>query len=73
VVKQIGCAILVLTMVGAASAKQPDKKCKRDCEPAPTPSIKAPELDTTAAIAGLTVMLGGLAVLRGRRAKVSKT
>jgi hypothetical protein len=34
--------------------------------------IAAPEMDPTSAIAALTLMLGSLAVLRGRRAKTAK-
>jgi hypothetical protein len=38
--------------------------------PKPTP-VAAPEIDAASAVAGLTLMLGGLAVLRGRRSKFS--
>jgi hypothetical protein len=37
--------------------------------PQPNP-LRAPEIDAASAVAGLTLMIGGLAVLRGRRRKV---
>jgi hypothetical protein len=36
------------------------------------PTVSAPEIDPSSAMAGLTLMLGGLAVMRGRRAKITK-
>jgi hypothetical protein len=33
-------------------------------------STKAPEIDPASAVSALTMLLGGLAVLRGRRARV---
>jgi hypothetical protein len=44
------------------------------CIPLPTnPSpVKAPEIDPASAMAGLTMLAGGLAVLRGRRKVNSK-
>jgi hypothetical protein len=33
---------------------------------------KAPEIDPASAMAGMTMLLGGLAVLRGRRTKAKK-
>jgi hypothetical protein len=42
------------------------------CTTAPKPNpIAAPEIDGASAAAGLTLMIGGLAVLRGRRSKIS--
>ena len=35
-------------------------------------TVKAPEFEASSAMAGLTLMVGGLAVLRGRRTKNSK-
>lgn len=35
--------------------------------PPPPPPHRAPEIDPASAIAGLTLLAGGLAVLRGRR------
>jgi hypothetical protein len=37
--------------------------------PASTPTTSAPEIDPASAISGLTLLLGGLAVVRGRRVK----
>jgi hypothetical protein len=45
---------------------------KWECTQAP-PAVAAPEIDATSAIAALTLMLGSLAVLRGRRAKAPKS
>jgi len=39
--------------------------------PSPSP-VQAPELDPASAMAGLTMLAGGLAVLRGRRRKNDK-
>jgi hypothetical protein len=33
--------------------------------------VAAPEIDAASAVAGLTLMIGGLAVLRGRRSNIS--
>ncbi|HYL17608.1 MAG TPA: hypothetical protein VEV20_02945 [Burkholderiales bacterium] len=63
-------AILALTLGMAAAAYADDD--------GPTPSAvppdywhvhRAPEIDPSGAIAGLTLLAGGLAVLRGRRGK----
>ena len=35
----------------------------------PPSAIAAPEIDPTSAISGLTLLLGGIAVLRGRKAR----
>ncbi len=45
-----------------------------DCEPTkrPKPPVTAPEIDAASAIAGFTMLAGGLAVLRGRRRINSK-
>jgi hypothetical protein len=37
--------------------------------PFPFPTFKAPEIDPASAMAGLTMLAGALAVIRGRRAK----
>ncbi len=42
------------------------------CFPAPTPPtkpVKAPEIDPSSAVAGLTLLAGGLAVMLGRRSR----
>jgi hypothetical protein len=38
----------------------------------PAPAVTAPEIDAASAMAGMTILLAGLAVVRGRRAKKSK-
>jgi hypothetical protein len=44
--------------------------CIKDPKPPVyTPTAKAPELDPASAMAGLTLLAGGLAVVRGRRFK----
>ena len=68
-IKQIGCAILFIAMAGSAAAGDKGKKCqKKDCDPS-THSVNAPEIDAASATVALTLMAGGLAVLRGRRTK----
>jgi hypothetical protein len=43
------------------------------CAPVKNPSpVNAPEIDPASAMAGLTMLAGGLAVLRGRRRVISK-
>lgn len=39
----------------------------------PKPVVAAPEINAASAAAGLTLMIGALAVLRGRRRNVAKT
>ena len=77
-VRNIGLALALMTMAGAASARDSDK-CLHMlwfdfCPPSEKhePVVKAPEIDPSSAMAGLTLMLGGLAVLRGRRNKITK-
>jgi hypothetical protein len=43
--------------------------CSPSFGPAP---VAAPEIDPASAMAGLSMLAGGLAVLRGRRSKISK-
>ena len=72
-VKTIGLAVLLLTMAGAASARE---QCRwsdhdrddRGCQPVP---VRAPEMNATSAVAGITLLLGGLAIVRARSAKKS--
>jgi hypothetical protein len=69
-----------MMMAGAASAAQ--DQCIQIlwwtyCSNPPTNQnvpkvVPAPEIDPSSAMAGLTLMLGGLAVMRGRRVKNSK-
>jgi hypothetical protein len=74
VIRKIGLAFLLMTLGGMASAGDFNSdKCFHIlwfdfCPPSSgrTP-VKAPEIDPASAMAGLTLMAGGLAVLRGRR------
>lgn len=76
-VRNIGLALALMTMAGVASARDSDK-CFHIlwfdfCPPSEKHEpVKAPEIDPSSAMAGLTLMLGGLAVLRGRRSKITK-
>ena len=38
-----------------------------DCVPAPSTTLSAPEMDAASTIGAVTLLLGGLVVLRGRR------
>jgi LPXTG-motif cell wall-anchored protein len=81
-VRKIGLGILLAAIATSASAS-PNQSCKiewffgfipiRVCTPnggGPTP-VAAPEIDPASAVAGLTLMAGGLAVLVGRRKKIT--
>ena len=77
--RNIGLALALMTMAGVASAKDSDSnKCFHIlwfdfCAPSEKHEpVKAPEIDPSSAMAGLTLMMGGLAVLRGRRGKIIK-
>jgi LPXTG-motif cell wall-anchored protein len=75
VVRKISLAIVLMTMAGVASAAGSSDRCSNwvlfnFCFPSRSPSpVKAPEIDPASAMAGLTMLAGGLAVLRGRRRK----
>jgi hypothetical protein len=83
VIRKLGLAVALLTFAGIASAGNGGKcsstwwialleGCKQPA-PAPAPThLSAPEFDAASAFAALTLMAGGLAVLRGRRIKISK-
>jgi hypothetical protein len=83
-VKKLGLAILLATVAGIASATPAGVSCKTEyfwglfpyevCtyDPSHKHVVAAPEIDTASAVAGLTLMFGGLAVLRGRRSKIVK-
>jgi hypothetical protein len=84
-VKKLALAILLTTVAGIASATvaSPDRSCTTHwflgiipyevCKtPDPPKTFAAPEIDATSAVAGLTLMIGALAVLRGRRSKIAK-
>jgi hypothetical protein len=72
-IRKIALGVLLAAVATAASAKEtcktehfffiPYEVCTKD---KPTP-VAAPEIDAASAVAGLTLMIGGVAVLRGRR------
>lgn len=71
---KFGIAVLLMTIAGVASAEKSD--CPRwwgDCgrPVGPTP-LRAPEIDPASGLTGLTLLLGGLTVLRSRRANTEK-
>jgi hypothetical protein len=80
-VKKIALAIVLSSIAMAASAKEketcewvwhgwlPVLECTKD---KPVTVAKAPEIDPASAMGGLTLLLGGLVVLRGRRSKTSE-
>jgi hypothetical protein len=78
VVKKIGLALLLVSFASVASARpfshlfcQPDSKqgqVTNSCGVIGGGPTATPEIDPASAMAGLTLLLGGLAVLRGRRA-----
>jgi hypothetical protein len=83
VIRKISLALVLMTMAGVASAA--DQGSGGQClqilwfppicfapTPSSPPSVKAPEIDPASAMAGLTMLAGGLAVLRGRRRIKSK-
>jgi hypothetical protein len=80
VVKKIGLVVALLAIAGVASADAGSSNCFHFlgfdlfCKPAPQHPgpVSAPEIDPASAMAGLTMLAGGLAVLRGRRKKISK-
>lgn len=83
-VRKFALAILLTTAAGIASATPAGVSCTTHwflgvipyevCTNTPPPKpVAAPEIDAASAVAGLTLMIGGLAVLRGRRSKIAKT
>ena len=83
-IRKLALAIVLTTAAGIASATTtsgvtctthyflgfiPYEVCTNNPNPKP---VAAPEIDAASAVAGLTLMIGGLAVLRGRRSKISK-
>ena len=81
-VRKLALAILLTTVASIASATPPGVTCTTHwflglfsyevCTTAPKPKpLAAPEIDAASAVAGLTLMIGGLAVLRGRRSKIT--
>ncbi len=82
-VRKIGLALLLMTLTGVASATS-NGGCPSNshveqflwwtfCVPDFSPrTVQAPEIDPASAMAGLTMLAGGLAVLRGRRLKTKQ-
>jgi hypothetical protein len=80
--RKLALAIVLTTAAGIASATAPGVTCTTHyflgffpyevCTTTapPRPPVAAPEIDAASAVAGLTLMIGGLAVLRGRRSKI---
>lgn len=74
--KQLALAVVLMSIAGAASAAPGTNPfceyfhifCPKPFKPDP---VKAPEIDPSAAIAAMTLLGGGLAVLGGRRVKNS--
>jgi hypothetical protein len=74
--KKLALAILLASVAGVASADSDGRICKTEyflgifpyevCT-FPKPVVAAPEIDAASTSAGLTLMVGALAVLRGRR------
>ena len=73
--RKISLALVLMAMAGVASASASRTSdqcfhilwftfCPETDHPSPA---KAPEIDPASAMAGLTMLAGGLAVLRGRR------
>jgi hypothetical protein len=69
-VKSIGLAVVLAGLVGSAGAEPArcDKGSKKDQDQEKA-CMTAPEIDPSSAIAGLTLLAGGIAVMVGRRAK----
>ena len=78
-VRKIAFGIVLATIATAAAAKS-GETCKTEwlfgfipiehcVKSGPPTTVVAPEIDSSSAIAGLTLMLGGLAILSSRRKK----
>jgi hypothetical protein len=82
-VRKIALAFVLTTVAGIASATvSSSDSCTTHwflgiipyevCTRTPPPkTVAAPEIDAASAVAGLTLMIGALAVLRGRRSKIA--
>jgi hypothetical protein len=72
-IRKIAVALALTALTGVASASVPE--CREVlwlsfCDTGHTDIVvKAPEIDPASAMAGLTLLAGGLAVLRGRKTK----
>jgi len=71
--KLLGIFTLSLLAVGSAQAMQPLPPWAHS-NPPPSPSgpVTAPEIDAAGAVSALTLLAGGIAVIRGRRSKRDK-
>jgi hypothetical protein len=65
VTRLFGLTLVFVTFAGTASAAHKHFPIFKD----PKPAVSAPEIDPASALSGLTMLLGGLAVVRGRRGK----
>jgi len=85
-IRKIALAVLLTAVAGVASATPPGVNCHIEyflgfswlphevcnTDPSHKHPVAAPEIDAASAVAGLTFMVGGLAMLRGRRSKIAK-
>jgi hypothetical protein len=81
VLKKVSLALVLMSVAGVASAGGAGNGngcinffifewCPAPITPT-APPVRAPEIDPASAMAGLSLLAGGLAVLRGRRSKSS--
>jgi len=61
VTRLFALTLVLVSFAGTASAAH--EKHFKD----PRPAVSAPEIDPASALSGVTMLLGGLAVMRGRR------
>ena len=78
-IRKIGLALALMTVTGVASASGGNsERCfplpflppicfNSQSGPSQPTKTQAPEIDPASAMAGLTMLAGGIAVLRGRR------
>ena len=70
--RKIGTALALMTLAGAVYAsgarRGHELQTSRPTEHSEL-SVRAPEIDPASAMAGLTLLAGGLVVLRGRKVK----
>jgi hypothetical protein len=86
-IRKFALTVVLTAVAGVASATPPGLTCHTEyflglsflpyevCstpDPSHKHSVAAPEIDAASAVAGLTFMMGGLAMLRGRRSKITK-
>jgi len=82
-VRKVALGILMTAVAGVASATPPGLTCTTHyflgfipyevcTAPPPKHVVAAPEINAASAVASLTLVIGGLAVLRGRRTKIAK-